>query len=87
MSLRLSAEGVKVFDEWRANRCRSPDDEHLVTEVLRAVADRNWQHRWYSYKAEGEPDVTSIAARDGLFVHVRLWDGDEDEFTIVSITG
>jgi hypothetical protein len=87
MPLRLAAEGFKVVDAWRAQRCRSPDDERLVAEVLRTVANGGWQIRWYSNKNESEPDVTTIQPRDGLFVHVRLWTGDdEEEFTVVSIT-
>ncbi len=85
MPLRLSAEGAQVFDEWRKQRCKSPDDERLVAEVLRAVASRGWQKRWHSYKNEAEPDITTIQPRAGLFVHLRLWAGDE-EFTLVSIT-
>jgi hypothetical protein len=85
MPLRLSAEGAQVFEEWRTQRCKSPDDERLVAEVLRRIANRNWQARWYSYKNEAEPDITTIQLRDGLFVHLRLWP-DEEEFTIVSIT-
>jgi len=87
MPLRLAAEGLKVVDAWRAQRCRSPDDERLVAEVLRTVANGGWQIRWYSSKNESEPDVTTIQPRDGLFVHVRLWTGDdEEEFTVISIT-
>jgi hypothetical protein len=87
MPLRLAAEGAKVVDAWRAQRCRSPEDERLVAEVLRTVAGSSWQLRWYSYKNESEPDITTIQPREGLYVHVRLWTGDdEDEFTIVAIT-
>jgi hypothetical protein len=85
MPLRLSAEGAQVFDEWRKHRCRSPEDERLVAEVLRAIADRSWQVRWRSYKDESEPEVISIQPRDGLYLHVRLWAGEE-EFMLVSIT-
>jgi hypothetical protein len=87
MPLRLAAEGAKVFDEWRTQRCRSPDDERLVVEVLRSVSSGGWQVRWFSYKNESEPDITTIQPRDGLYVHVRLWTGDdEEEFTIAAIT-
>jgi hypothetical protein len=87
MPLRLAAEGAKVFDEWRAQRCRSADDERLVAEVIRSVSARAWQARWHYYKNESEPDVTTIQPRDGLYVHVRLWTGDdEEEFTIAAIT-
>lgn len=88
MALRLAAEGAEIVDSWRARRCRSPEDGQLVAEVLRDVAERRWQQRWPSYKNEAEPDVTTIEAREGrLFVHVRLWDGDdEEEFTVVAIT-
>lgn len=85
MPLRLSAEGAQVFDEWRKQRCKSPDDERLVAEVLRAIVNRSWQKRWYSYKNEAEPEIITIQPRDGLFVHLRLW-VDEEEFTVVSIT-
>lgn len=85
MPLRLNADGVRVFDEWRATRCKSPGDERLVTEVLRTVANRNWQGRWFSDITE--PGITTIRPRSGLFVHVRLWIGEDvEEFTIVSIT-
>jgi hypothetical protein len=87
MPLRLAAEGAKVFDEWRAQRCRSADDERLVAEVIMTVSARAWQGRWLSHKNESEPDITTIQPRDGLYVHVRLWDGDdENEFTIAAIT-
>jgi hypothetical protein len=87
MPLRLSAEGAKVVDEWRTQRCRSPEDARLVAEVLRTVANREWQTRWNSYKNEAEPDITTIRPREGLFVHVRLWTGDdEEEFTVVAIS-
>jgi hypothetical protein len=87
MALRLAAEGAKVFDEWRTQRCRSPDDERLVAEVIRTVANRRWQLRWKSYKDESEPEITTISPRAGLYVHVRLWNGDdEEEFTIAAIT-
>jgi hypothetical protein len=86
MLLRLTAEGVQVVDEWR-KRCRSPEDDRLVAEVIRTVAGGAWQARWYSYKNESEPDITTIQPRGGLFVHVRLWTGDSaDEFTVVAIS-
>lgn len=85
MPLRLSAEGAQVFDEWRKHRCRSPDDERLVAEALRTIASRSWQSRWRSHKNESEPDITTIQPRDGLYLHVRVWAGEE-EFTLVSIT-
>jgi hypothetical protein len=86
MPLRLTVEGARVVDEWREQRCKSPDDERLVAEVLRTIANRNWQLRWYSYKNETEPDITTIQPRDGLFMHIRLWTEDVEEFTVVSIT-
>jgi hypothetical protein len=86
MPLRLSAKGAQVVDQWRAQRCKSPEDERLVAEVLRTVANRRWQTRWRSYKDPAEPDITTIRPRDGLFIHVRLWTDDEEEFTVVAIT-
>lgn len=86
MPLRLTVEGAQVVDEWRKQRCKSPDDERLVATVLRTIANRDWQLRWYSYKNETEPDITTIQPRDGLFIHVRLWTEDVEEFTVVSIT-
>jgi hypothetical protein len=83
---RLSAEGERVFDEWRNQRCKSPEDEQLIAQLLRDVASEAWQTRWRSYKDPSEPDITTIASRPGLFVHVRLWTGDAAEFTIVSIS-
>jgi len=86
MALRLAADGVQVVDEWRVQR-QSPEDERLVAEMLRSVADGRWQQCWRSYKDQSEPDVTVIELRDGLVAHVRLWDGDaEDEFTVVAIS-
>jgi len=86
MLLRLSAKGAQVVDEWRTQRCKSPDDERLVAEVLRTISNRNWQARWCSYKDQTEPGITTIRPRDGLFIHVRLWTDEEDEFTVVAIS-
>lgn len=61
------------------------DDEQFVSEVLRTVANCSWQARWHSYTNQAEPDITTIQPRNGLFIHVRLWAGQE-EFTVVSIT-
>ncbi len=86
MPLRLSVEGEHVFDEWRNQRCKSPEDQQLITQLLRDVASEDWQTRWASYKDPSEPGITMLAARPGLYVHVRLWAGYAPEFTIVSIS-
>ncbi len=46
MTLRLSATGAQVLDEWRKRRCKSLDDEQLVAEVLMTIANCSWQPRW-----------------------------------------
>jgi G:T-mismatch repair DNA endonuclease (very short patch repair protein) len=87
MPLRLSAEGAKTVDEWRSRPRTSPGDEQLVAEVLKALAGRSWQLRWHHYDSPADPDIITIQPREGLFLHVRLWDGgDAEEFTVVSIT-
>jgi hypothetical protein len=87
MPLRLSAEGAKVVDEWRSQRCRSPADEQLVADVLKAIAGRRWQLWWAHYASPADPDLITIQPRGGLFIHVRLWTGDEqEEFTVVAVT-
>lgn len=86
MPLRLSAEGEHVFDQWRHQRCQSPEDEQLIAQLLRDVAREDWQARWCSYKDPSAPGITMLAARPGLYVHVRLWTRDALEFTIVSIS-
>jgi hypothetical protein len=86
MLLRLTPQGAQVVDEWLTQRCKSPDDEQLIADVLRTIANRSWQVRWRSYKNETEPDVTTIQPRDGLFIHVRLWADEAGEFTVVAIT-
>lgn len=86
MPLRLSAEGARKFDEWRTQYCKSPEDEKLVAEVLRSVANYAWQGRWDAYKNETEPDITVIQPREGLFVQIRLWTDHEDEFTLITIS-
>jgi hypothetical protein len=83
---RLSAEGERVFDEWRNQRCKSREDEQLIAQLLRDVAGEDWLTRWCSYKDPSEPDITMLAARPGLYVHLRLWADDAAEFTIVSIS-
>ena len=84
MPLRLSTGGVRVFDEWRKQRCNSPADGQLVARVLRDIAAGDWQTRWFSYKSP-EADVTVVEPRPGLCIHVRLWTDDLAEFTIVWI--
>jgi len=86
MPLRLSADGEHVFDEWRNQRCKSPQDAQLVAQLLRDVASEDWGTRWWSYKDPSEPGITMLAARKGLYVHVRLWTRNALEFTIVSIS-
>jgi hypothetical protein len=86
MLLRLTPQGARVVDEWLTERCKSPDDEQLIADVLRTIANRSWQARWRSYKDETEPDVTTIQPRNGLFMHVRLWADEAGEFTVLSIT-
>jgi hypothetical protein len=85
MQSRLSADGLRVFDQWRTERCRSADDEMFVAEILRTVADGSWGLRWYSSTNPDLPGVVSLQPRDGLYVHIRMW-ADQGEFTIVSIT-
>jgi hypothetical protein len=88
MPLRLSAEGAKVAGEWRSRPRTSPGDEQLVAEVLKAIAGRRWQLWWHHYDSPAGPDIITIQPRDGLFLHVRLWDGGEaEEFTVVAVTG
>jgi hypothetical protein len=82
---QLSPERVRVVDEWRAARCKSPDDGRLVAEVLRVVARCSWQGRWRSCQDETEPGVIAIQPREGLFVHVRLWTGDPGELDVESV--
>jgi hypothetical protein len=86
MLLRLSPQGAQVVVEWLMYRCKSPDDGQLVADVLRTIASRSWHARWYSYKNETEPNVTTIQPRDGLFIHIRLWVDEVDEFTVAAIT-
>jgi phenylpyruvate tautomerase PptA (4-oxalocrotonate tautomerase family) len=86
MPLRLSAEGQQVFDKWRKQRCKSREDEQLIAQLLRDVASDDWETHWFSYKDPSVQGITMLAARPGLFVHLRLWTGDAAEFTIVSIS-
>jgi hypothetical protein len=86
MPLRLSAEGQQVFDKWRKQRCKAREDEQLIAQLLRDVASEDWETRWFSYKDPSVQGITMLAARPGLFVHLRLWTGDAAEFTIVSIS-
>jgi hypothetical protein len=83
---RLSAEGQQVFDEWRNQRCKSREDEQLIAQLLRDVASDDWETHWFSYKDPSVQGITMLAARAGLFVHLRLWADDAAEFTIVSIS-
>jgi hypothetical protein len=82
--LRLNPEGAQVVVDWLMYRCKSPGDGQLVADVLRAVASQTWRGHWYWEPAE--QDVTSIQPREGLYVHVRLWTGEDSEFTVVSVT-
>lgn len=84
-NLRLDSDGLRVLDEWR-NRCKSHEDACRVADVLADVAGRRWQQRWPHYTDDTQPDITSIVPRGGLHVHLRLWTGGADQFTIVSIS-
>jgi hypothetical protein len=88
MPLRLSAEGAKAAGEWRSQRCRSPAGEQLAAGVLKAIAGRRWQLWWAHYASPAGPDLITIQPRGGLFIHVRLpAGGEQEEFTVVAVTG
>lgn len=85
MWLRLSPEGVRVLDDWRARWNPSEQDQRLVAEVLWIIARREWYKSWYSYSDISDTSIVVIEPRPGLTVHVRLWTGEDEQFDLVRI--
>lgn len=86
MRLRMHSDGVRVLDEWRKHRSPPDEDERMVAEVLRSVAHKCWQGRWYAHGDLSDSTVTILEPRPGLTVSVRLWTAeDPGQFTLVRI--
>jgi hypothetical protein len=89
MVLRLHPDGARCFDEWCRRCSTSHADIRLVADLLEAYAAQDgWQDRYSSYQHLSDPAVVVVQPRQGLFVHLLKWTGEEEcEFSLVHIDG
>jgi hypothetical protein len=78
--LTIDKDGLARLDEWR-KRC-DPEDALAVGRMLRDISKRQWQGVWWAQANVSKPGVTTFQPREGLFVHIRLWADEADQFTI-----
>lgn len=84
---KLHPDSADVLADWRKLRHATAEDDDLVGDALRAIASRDvaWRTRWACFTDTSDESVTIIRPIARLYICVRLWADEEDQFELVRI--